>query len=124
TLGLQVHGFPNMFTPGAPLAPIGAFCNVPTCSQQQVNWITDTISYLRDHNLQVIEPTAETEKAWVTHHDEIVNATLFPKTRGWYMGDNIEGKPRRLLAYLGGVPDYAQRCEEHKENGYQRFVLN
>jgi cation diffusion facilitator CzcD-associated flavoprotein CzcO len=123
TMGLQVHGFPNMFTPGAPLAPIAAFCNVPTCSQQQVNWIADTIGYLRDHDLQVIEPTAETEKAWVTLHDEIVNASLFPKTRGWYMGDNIEGKPRRLLAYLGGVPDYEQRCEEAKENNYQGFAL-
>lgn len=123
TLGLQVHGFPNMFTPGAPLAPIGAFCNVPTCAQQQVDWITDTISYLREHDLQVIEPTAEAERAWVVHHDEIVNATLLPRTRGWYMGDNIEGKPRRLLAYLGGVPEYAERCEEAKRNGYQGFAL-
>jgi acetone monooxygenase len=123
TLGLQVHGFPNMFTPGAPLAPIGAFCNVPTCSQQQVNWIADTIGYLREHGRQVIEPTAETEKAWVTHHDEIVNATLLPRTRGWYMGDNIPGKPRRLLAYLGGVPEYAERCEEAKANDYRGFVL-
>ncbi|MDN5938688.1 MAG: cyclohexanone monooxygenase, partial [Salinisphaera sp.] len=123
TLGIQLHGFPNMFAPGAPLAPIAAFCNVPQCSQQQGDWIVETIRYLRDRDLEVIEPTKEVEDAWVRNHDEIVNTSLFPKATTWYMGDNIEGKSRRLLAYLGGNPDYRQRCDEVRENGYPGFIM-
>jgi acetone monooxygenase (methyl acetate-forming) len=30
-MGLQVHGYPNLFTTGAPLAPSAALCNMTTC---------------------------------------------------------------------------------------------
>lgn len=123
TMGLMMHGFPNMFAPGVPLAPINAFCNVPHCSQQQAEWVAGCIADMRERGLKVIEPTAATEEAWVQLHDQIVNMSLFPKAETWYMGDNIEGKTRRLLAYLGGVPDYAQRCDAVKESGYEGFAL-
>jgi acetone monooxygenase len=41
SMGLQIHGYPNLFTTGAPLAPSAALCNMTTCLQQQVDWITD-----------------------------------------------------------------------------------
>jgi acetone monooxygenase len=34
TMGLQVHGYPNLFTTAAPLAPSAALCNM-TCLRQQ-----------------------------------------------------------------------------------------
>ncbi len=58
---------------------------------------------MRDNGLHVIEPTLETEQQWVKHHDELANATLVTKTNSWYMGSNIEGKPRRLPPYDAGV---------------------
>ena len=34
-MGLQVHGYPNLFTTGAPLAPSAALCNMTTaCSSR------------------------------------------------------------------------------------------
>ncbi|TAM09038.1 MAG: NAD(P)/FAD-dependent oxidoreductase [Nevskiaceae bacterium] len=122
TMGLQLHGFPNMFIPSTGLAPAGAFCNIAYCLQQQGQWITETLEYLRDHGLKVIEPTAEFEDAWVQHHDELVNASLFPKTNTWYMGDNI-GRKRRLIGYLGGNPDYEQRLKQVQDSGYAGFAL-
>jgi acetone monooxygenase len=124
TMGLQVHGYPNLFTTGAPLAPAAALCNMTTCLQQQANWIADTIGYMRDHNVKVMEPTAEKEDAWVKHHDEIANATLLTKVNSWYMGSNVPGKPRRLLSYAGGVGVYKQACDEVKASGYQGFALS
>ncbi len=123
-MGLQVHGFPNLFTPGAPLAPITAFCNVPACSQHQGDWIADCIGYLREHDFDAIEPTAATEQQWVAHHDQVANATLFPKTGGWYMGTNVAGKTRRLLSYIGGLPAYRERCRAVAESGYEGFTLS
>ena len=124
TLGLQVHGYPNLFTVAGPLAPSTAFCNMTTCLQHQVEWITDCIRYVRDHGGTAIEPTEEKEAGWVAHHDEVANSTLLVKTDSWYMGANVEGKPRRLLSYIGGVGAYRQMCEEVKASGYEGFVIN
>mgnify|MGYP000722285175 CR=1 FL=1 len=72
---------------------------------------------------KVIEPTKETEDKWVEHHDEIANATLVTKTDSWYMGSNVNGKPRRLLSYIGGVGTYRQKCDEVKASNYAGFRM-
>ena len=123
TMGLQVNGYPNLFTTMAPFAPAAAFCNVPTCLQQQVDWINDCIRYARAKGASTVEPTAEMEERWLAHHDEIANMTLIPKTRSWYNGGNVEGKPSQLLSYIGGVGAYRQQCEEVKASGYQGFTI-
>jgi acetone monooxygenase len=122
TMGLQVHGYPNLFTTGAPLAPSTALCNMTTCLQQQVEWISDCIAYLKKNDLRVIEPTKETQDAWVAHHDETADTTLVTKTNSWYMGSNVEGKPRRLLSYIGGVGTYRAKCDEVASSAYPGFT--
>lgn len=124
TMGLQVHGYPNLFTTAAPLAPSAALCNMTTCLQQQVDWIADCIRYMRSSGTQVIEPTKELEDQWVAHHDKTADATLVTKTDSWYMGSNIEGKPRRLLSYIGGVGNYHRQCDEVAASGYRGFTLD
>ena len=91
-MGLQVHGYPNLFTTGAPLAPSAALCNMTTCLQQQVDWITDCIAYAKEHGKGVVEATKEFEDNWVKHHDETAAATLVVKTNSWYMGSNVRRK--------------------------------
>ncbi|MBR0855907.1 flavin-containing monooxygenase [Bradyrhizobium liaoningense] len=124
TMGLQVYGYPNLFTTAVPLAPSAALCNMTTCLQQQVEWIDNCIRYMRAKDLKVIEPTKDTEDAWVAHHDEIANATLIAKTNSWYLGSNVEGKPRRVLSYCGGVGAYRQKCDEVAASAYQGFAMN
>ncbi|RZT88762.1 cyclohexanone monooxygenase/acetone monooxygenase [Pseudonocardia sediminis] len=121
TMGLMVHGYPNMLTTAVPLAPSAALCNMTTCLQQQTEWINGAIRDLRQEGKSVIEPTREGEDAWVAHHEEVANATLVPKTTSWYMGSNVEGKPRRMLSYIGGVGTYRQKCEEEAAAGYPAF---
>ncbi|WFU15952.1 NAD(P)/FAD-dependent oxidoreductase [Bradyrhizobium sp. CB3481] len=123
TMGLQVHGYPNLFTTAVPLAPSAALCNMTTCLQQQVEWIDDCIAYMRRQSLNVIEPTKDAEDGWVAHHDEIANATLIAKTNSWYLGSNVQGKPRRVLSYCGGVGAYRQKCDEVAANGYPGFAM-
>jgi len=123
TMGLQVHGYPNLFTTAVPLAPSAALCNMTTCLQQQVEWIDDCIKYMRGNNLKVIEPSREIEDQWVAHHDETANATLIAKTNSWYLGSNVEGKPRRVLSYCGGVGTYRQKCDEVAASGYPGFAM-
>jgi acetone monooxygenase len=123
SMGLQVHGYPNLFTTGAPLAPSAALCNMTTCLQQQVDWISDCIAYARGHGKHTVEATQEFEDCWVKHHDETAAPTLVVKTDSWYMGSNVEGKPRRLLSYIGGVGNYRSRCDEQAAQGYPGFSM-
>lgn len=122
TMGLGKHGYPNLLTTATPLAPSAALCNMTTCLAQQTEWVTKALTDLRKEGKSIIEPSAEGEDAWVTHHDELANATLVTKTDSWYMGSNVPGKPRRLLSYIGGVGTYRKKCDEEAESGYPSFV--
>lgn len=122
-MGLQKHGFPNFFTSAAPLAPAAAFCNVPTCLQQQIEWITDCIAYVEQHGEErVIEATQAFEDHWVKHHDQVTGATLIAKVDSWWTGANIAGKPRRVLSYIH-VGNYRQACEDVARKGYEGFSI-
>ncbi|ANS31316.1 Phenylacetone monooxygenase [Rhodococcus opacus] len=123
TMGLAVHGYPNMLTTAVPLAPSAALCNMTTCLQQQTEWISECIRYMRDNDHMVIEATREGEDAWVEHHDETADANLISKTDSWYTGSNVEGKPRRVLSYTGGVGTYRQKTQEAATAGYKGFDL-
>lgn len=123
TMGLQVHGYPNLFTTATPLAPSAALCNMTTCLQQQTEWISDCIKHMRANKLAVCEPTKEMEDDWVAHHDETAGATLISKTTSWYLGSNVAGKPRRVLSYTGGVGTYRKKCDEVAAGGYQGFAM-
>ena len=123
TMGLQVHGYPNLFTTAAPLAPSAALCNMTTCLQQQTEWISDCIRHMRKQNLKVCEPTKEAEDGWIEHHEQTAAPTLVVKTNSWYMGSNVEGKPRRLLSYIGGVGAYRQKCDAVAASGYEGFAM-
>jgi acetone monooxygenase (methyl acetate-forming) len=46
------------------------------------------------------------------------------KTHSWYLGSNIEGKPRRLLSYIGGVGSFNKQCDELAAKGYPGFAMN
>ena len=121
TMGLMVHGYPNMLTTAVPLAPSAALCNMTTCLQQQTEWISDCIRHLRDQGK--IGDRA----------DEGGRGRLGGPPRGdrrrhpglqddsWYLGSNVPGKPRRLLSYIGGVGTYRDKCDEEAAAGYPAF---
>lgn len=123
TMGLMVHGYPNLLTTGAPLAPSAALCNMTTCLQQQTEWISAALDHVRETGAKVIEPTAEAEQQWVEHHDETAGANLISRTNSWYTGSNVAGKPRRVLSYTGGVGDYRERTLDVARAGYKGFDL-
>lgn len=121
-LGLMVSDFPNMFMVTGPGSPSG-FSNVIVSIEQHIDWISDCISHLKGTGNTHIETTREAEEAWVNHATEVANSTLFPRGNSWYMGDNIPGKPRFFMAYIGGVGNYRKICDDVTRSGYQGFEL-
>ena len=122
-LGLSSAGFPNMFMITGPGSP-SVLTNMLISIEQHVDWTVDCIVYLRENEVGAIEPTAEAEDNWVDHVNETADATLYPLANSWYMGDNIPGKPRVFLPYVGGVGDYRKKCDDVAAKGYEGFTLN
>jgi cation diffusion facilitator CzcD-associated flavoprotein CzcO len=121
-LGLGVSGFPNLFTVTGPGSP-SVLSNMVPAIEQHVNWIADCITYLRENGHSTIEATPSAEGAWVAHVNEVANTTLFPACNSWYVGANIEGKPRVFLPYIGFGP-YVEKCDEVASKSYEGFVLS
>ncbi len=121
-LGLTTAGFPNLFMITGPESP-SVLVNMPIAIEQHVEWIAQCIDYLREHNIDLVEPNKEAEEAWSKHCREIANTTLYVKGDSWYTGANIEGKPRSFLIYLGGFDYYTKHCHEVAQNNYEGFKL-
>ena len=122
-LGMAVAGFPNLLFVYGPQSP-NAFCNGPTCAETQGDWIAQLLDHLRQRNYARVEATVAAEEAWRAQVLELADATLFPRADSWYLGANIPGKPREMLAFSGGLPAYLAKCRQSAERGYEGFAIN
>ncbi|MFJ8025443.1 flavin-containing monooxygenase [Streptomyces sp. NPDC096311] len=121
-LGIQVAGFPNLFTITGPGSP-SVLSNMVVSIEQHVDFVTDALVHLRDHGIESMEPETGAQDAWVAHVTEAADATLHVKANSWYLGDNIPGKPRVFMPYVAGVGAYRRKCDEVAGRGYEGFVL-
>jgi cation diffusion facilitator CzcD-associated flavoprotein CzcO len=122
-LGMAVAGFPNLLFVYGPQSP-NAFCNGPTCAETQGDWIAQLLDHLRQRNYARVEATVAAEEAWRAQVLELADATLFPRADSWYLGANIPGKPREMLAFSGGLPAYLAKCRASAERGYEGFAIS
>ena len=123
-LGLQVPGFPNLFTITGPGSP-SVLTNMPVAIEQHVDWITDSIAHQRAQRLARIEPTHQAMDGWVDQVNTAANATLLGQVKhSWYWGANVPGKPRVFMPYAGGMAHYRRICEDVAARGYDGFVLS
>ena len=124
-LGLQVAGFPNLFTVTGPGSP-SVLSNMIVSIEQHIDWIARCISDLDQRGAQTIEATTEAEDEWIAHVNDVAQNTMFTakSCNSWYLGANIPGKPRIFMPYVGGVGVYREKCDEVARNGYQGFELS
>jgi cation diffusion facilitator CzcD-associated flavoprotein CzcO len=122
-LGLQVAGFPNLFTITGPGSP-SVLTNMPTAIEQHVDWIAECLNHLRSRGLARIETTDAAAEAWGAHVNSAAHRTLLPMAESsWYLGANVPGKPRVFMPYAGGLAAYARHCDEVAAAGYVGFAL-
>jgi cation diffusion facilitator CzcD-associated flavoprotein CzcO len=123
-LGLQIAGFPNLFSVTGPGSP-SVLCNMPVAIEQHADWITDCIAHMRAHGLERIETTPEAVDKWVDQVNTAASATLLPlATSSWYLGANVPGKPRVFMPYAGGMARYRQICADVAANNYRGFAFS
>jgi cation diffusion facilitator CzcD-associated flavoprotein CzcO len=123
-LGVQVPGYPNLFTVTGPGSP-SVLTNMPVAIEQHVEWITDCIAYLRRNGIGTIEPSPDAARSWGEHVQEAAKATLlWDAKHSWYFGANVVGKPQVFMPYAGGLARYRRICEGVAARGYEGFVLD
>jgi cation diffusion facilitator CzcD-associated flavoprotein CzcO len=120
-LGLQVEGFPNMFTIAGP-HNAGTLCNAVRCTEQNVDWVVGCIDYMRERGFVRIAPSIEAEDLWTKHVRDAARATLLnTMTDSWFFGANTPGKPRSVAIYVPGAAAYRERCDQAARSGYKGF---
>ncbi len=123
-LGLQVSGFPNLFTVTGPGSP-SVLCNMPVAIEQHVEWISDCIAHMQARGLERIEPKPDAMDRWVADVNAAAAATLLPEAHhSWYLGANVPGKPRAFMPYAGGMAHYRGICDDVAANGYEGFAFS
>ncbi len=123
-MGLQSVGFPNFFTITGPGSP-SVVSNVLHSIEQHVEWIDNCIAHLIENNVATIEPELAAQDAWVEHVNKAAEGTMMtaPTCNSWYLGTNVEGKPRGFMPYLAGTKTYREECDEVVSKDYEGFIL-
>jgi hypothetical protein len=123
-LGLQVAGFPNLFTVTGPGSP-SVLCNMPVAIEQHVEWITGCIAHMRQRGIKSIEASPQAVDSWITEVNTAAAATLLPHAKhSWYLGANVPGKPRVFMPYAGGMTHYRKICADVATKNYEGFVFS
>lgn len=120
-LGLQVHGFPNLFTVTGPGSP-SVLTNMIVSIEHHVDWISDTLVELDQRGAATIEADGDAQEGWVEYVNAVAGLTLFPTCGSWYLGANVPGKPRVFMP-LPGFPLYAEQVADVVRDGYRGFTL-
>ena len=122
-LGIATSGFPNLFTITGPGSP-SVLTNMLVSIEQHVEWTAACIDWLEQHGARSIEATAEAENGWADHVTEVAGFTLYPTGNSWYLGANIEGKPRVFMPYIAGVEIFRTVCDDVAANDYRGFAIS
>ncbi len=120
-LGVQTHGFPNLFFPGGPHAAAG---NNPRYNSDQVDFITGLLLYARDHGRDVIEVTERSEERWTNMVNRGASSPLSFGESSYYFGTNIPGKPKRYLLNSAGRPKLFSVIADVVANDYDAFTFS
>lgn len=122
-LGMQIAGFPNMFVVGGPHGK-GGHGNGPRCSEPVVEWVAEVIDDMFSHEWTRVEADPDAEREWTSSVVETAAGTLQASAKSIFFGDNIEGKPRVYVAYLGALPEFVQKLEDARDQDYRGFIVS
>ena len=127
-LGLFVSGFPNMVMVAGPQSG-SASTNFPRGIETAVDWITEMLGYLTEHDQTRLEATPKAEEEWTAHVTSMYSTMLMRKAKSWFTGynSNVDGHEygkTRYFVYNGGAPKFVSRLAEVASEGYGGLELS
>jgi cation diffusion facilitator CzcD-associated flavoprotein CzcO len=124
-MGLQIHGFPNLMTLVGPHNG-ATFCNIPRCIEQNVEFVTAMLQYMRKHGYDRVEAAESAEQSWTARVYEVAAPLVLNKVDSWLTSANARlpgERKRRLLLYAGGQQDFREYCANVVSNDYEGFEM-
>ncbi|HEC03882.1 MAG TPA: NAD(P)/FAD-dependent oxidoreductase [Phycisphaerales bacterium] len=124
-LGIQVPGFPNMFTLAGPQSASHG-SNFPPAIEAVCGWTCGLIEHIRENGYETVEATNEGHEVWEKDVRAAYGATLIPKAKSWFTGhnSNVDGHDKlRYLIYLRGAPAYRDTLVGVSSDGYRGFAM-
>ena len=122
-LGIMVSEFPNLFMITGPQSP-GVKSQMILSIEQHVDFIHGLILHNKNNNFRQVNAKSKNQDEWVNHNNDVAHSTLYPLAHSWYNGDNIIGKKRNFMPYVGGVANYKNICDEIVESDYKGFEFS
>jgi cation diffusion facilitator CzcD-associated flavoprotein CzcO len=119
-LGFMAHDYPNFFFPGGPHGAGGG--NYPRQACDQVDFIAQTLEFMREHGYSVIDPPIEYEEEWIDMVNTLAASSPFSQHHSHYFGANVEGKPRKFLLNPAGRQKLHDYFDEIAGKEYKGFV--
>lgn len=123
-VGVQVEGFPNMLMLMGPHTALG---NIPRSIEYNVEWVTELLRYMKEHDFTRVDARPEAVRAWTDNVRETGRGLLSNEVDSWMTGinRNVDGKDTRILArYSGSAPAYRQWCDDVASKGYQELSMS
>ena len=119
-LGFGIAGFPNLHMIGGPGSP-SVLVNVVMANEYQVEWIAGLIEHMSQHRLERVDVDADAQAKWSQTVRDAIKGTVLETAESWYVGANVPGKARGILAYAGGIANYIKACDAAAAQGYEGF---
>ena len=122
-LGIGISDFPNLLMVGGPHGK-GGHGNSPRCAEYPLQWIADLAETVTREGIRRVEAEPEAEAEWTEHVLAAGEASVVSKARSSFLfGDNVEGRKRGYVAYIGSLPDFVARLQETAAAGYRGFRI-
>lgn len=119
-LGLASHGFPNLFMINGPQSSAG---NNPRTTEFQADLITRCVEHMLASGHRRVDVSRAAEDWWNGKVEQAVQGTLLEDSsaRFWALGNNVPGKRRAPLQFLGGIREYRAITSERWGDGFGDF---
>ena len=127
-LGLLIHGFPNLLMPTGPQSA-SASTNFPRGIENNVNWCTNLLQYMRRHGYTRADAKRDAEERWTAYVAKTYEIMLMRKAKSWFTGynSNVAGHEEgtiRYFLYNGGTPKFRAIADDIAEKGYQEIAFS
>jgi cation diffusion facilitator CzcD-associated flavoprotein CzcO len=122
-LGMMVEDFPNMFMLVGPHTALG---NIPRSIEYAVDWVTDAVRFMNEHDYTFAEPTRAAVEDWTDFVIEGNQGLLSNDVDSWMTGinRNVEGKQTRVISrYSGSAPVFRKKATAIAEAGYKEVTF-
>jgi cation diffusion facilitator CzcD-associated flavoprotein CzcO len=123
-LGLQIAGFPNLFTIIGPLS-VFSQDNTPLLVEDQIDFAAGAVQMVVSRGARAVDAVPEAEGTWVDLVKGVFAMSLWAKAENSvFTGGNVAGKPKSAYVFHAGAPLYRAILAQVAESGYAGFAVD